>query len=90
MEAKRQKCARERNWQSSLVVVLCFSSFISIQVQEMAAPSHPWVQRRTLVWICHRPSKRLNSTKRRVLHFGPDNPMPASPGFGWDRIPTTH
>ena len=66
MEAKRQKCARERNWQSSLVVVLCFSSFISIQVQEMAALSRPWVQRRTLVWICHRPSKRLNSTVRWV------------------------
>ena len=82
MEAKRQKCARERNWQSSLVVVLCFSSIISIQVQEMAALSRPWVQRRTIVWICHRPSKRLNRTKRRVLHFGRDNPMPASPGFG--------
>ena len=90
MEAKRQKCARERNWQSGLVVVLCFSSFISIQVQEMAALSRPWMQRRTLVWICHRPSKRLNSTKLRVLHFGPDKPMPASPGFGWDGIPTTH
>ena len=49
-----------------------FSSFISIQVKEMAALSRPWVQRRTLVWICHRPSKRLNRTKRRVLHFGPD------------------
>ena len=82
MEAKRQKYARERNWQSSLVVVLCFSSFISIQVKEMTALSCPWMQRRTLVWICHRPSKRLYRTKRRVLHFGPANPMPASPGFG--------
>lgn len=67
-----------------------FSSFISIQVKEMAALSRPWVQRRTLVWICHRPSKRLNRTKRRVVHFGHANPMPASPGFGWDGIPTTH
>ncbi len=90
MEAKRQKCTRERNWPSSLVAVLCFSSFISMQVKEMAALSHPWVQRRTLVWICHKPSKRLNSTERRVVHFGHANPMPASPGFGWDRIPTTN
>ena len=41
MEAKRQKCTRERNWQSSLVAVLCFSSFISMQVKEMAALSRP-------------------------------------------------
>ena len=59
-----------------------FSSFISIQVKEMAALSRLWMQRRTLVWICHRPSKRLNSTELWVLHFGPDKPMPASPGFG--------
>jgi len=25
---------------------------------------------------------RLSKTKRQVLHFGHDNPMPASPGFG--------
>lgn len=41
MEAKRQKCTRERNWPSSLVAVLCFSSFISMQVKEMAALSRP-------------------------------------------------
>ena len=30
------------------------------------------------MWICHRPSKRLNRIERRVVHFGHANPMPAS------------
>ena len=39
------------------------------------------------------PSAQQEAQQHRApgpLHFGHANPMPASPGFGWDRIPTTN